>query len=54
VGQVSVSPAAIILYSTSMFASAPVFDAQVEPMRRVDCRVAPAANVITMGPESDQ
>ena len=37
-GQVSVSPAPVILYSTSRFASAPVFDAQVEPVRRIDCR----------------
>jgi len=51
--QVSVSPAAI-LYSTSRFASAPVFAAQVEPVRRIDCRVAPAAKLIAMGPESDQ
>jgi hypothetical protein len=53
-GHVSVSPAAPILYSTSRFASAPVFARQVEPVRRIDCRVAPPANVITMGPVSDQ
>ena len=52
--QASVSPAAVILYSTSRFASAPVFDAQVEPVRRRDWRVAPAAKVSTMGPLSDQ
>lgn len=52
--QVSVSPAAVILYSTSRFASAPVFEAQVEPVRKMDCRVAPAAKVITIGPLSDQ
>jgi hypothetical protein len=52
--QVSVSPDAPILYSTSRFASAPVFDAQVEPVRKIDWRVAPAAKVITMGPLSDQ
>lgn len=34
--QVSVSPAAPILYSTSRFASAPVFEAQVDPVRRID------------------
>ena len=52
--QVSVSPAACILYSTSRFASAPVFVAQVEPVRRIDWRVAPAAKLIAMGPLSDQ
>jgi hypothetical protein len=52
--QVSVSPAAPILYSTSRFASAPVFEAQVEPVRRIDWRVAPAAKVISIGPVSDQ
>lgn len=54
VAQVSVSPAAAILYSTRRFASAPVFAAQVEPVRRMDWRVAPPAKVITMGPLSDQ
>jgi hypothetical protein len=53
-GQLSVSPAAPILYSTSRFASAPVFVAQVEPVRRIACRVAPPAKVITMAPVSDQ
>lgn len=53
-GQVSVSPAACILYSTRRLASAPVLAAQVEPVRRTACRVAPAAKVITMGPLSDQ
>ncbi len=63
--QVSVSPAAFILYSTSRFASAPSYvpawptpngpcGAQVEPVRRIDWRVAPAAKVNTMGPVSDQ
>jgi len=52
--QVSVSPAAVILYSTSRFASAPVFAAQVEPVRRTDWRVAPAAKDIMIGPLSDQ
>lgn len=54
VPQVSVSPAPVILYSTSRFASAPVFAAQVEPVRRTDWRVAPAAKVIMIGPLSDQ
>jgi hypothetical protein len=52
--QVSVSSVAPILYSTSRFASAPVFDAHVEPVRKMDCRVAPAAKVISIGPLSDQ
>ena len=34
--QVSVSPAAPILYSTSRFTSAPVFVAQAEPVRIID------------------
>jgi hypothetical protein len=54
VAQASVSPACCIRYSTSMFASAPVLAAQVEPVRRIDCRVAPAAKLITMAPLSDQ
>jgi hypothetical protein len=52
--QVSVSPVACILYSTSRFASAPVVEAQVEPVRNEACRVAPAAKVRTMGPLSAQ
>jgi hypothetical protein len=35
-------------------ASAPVLEAQVEPVRSDALRVAPAANVMTMGPLSDQ
>jgi len=53
-GQVSVSPEACILYSTSRLASAPVFAAQLEPVRSDACSVAPAAKVRTMGPVSDQ
>jgi hypothetical protein len=52
--QASVSPAACILYSTSRFASAPVFEAQVEPVRREACSTSPAAKVMTMAPVSDQ
>jgi hypothetical protein len=52
--QVSLSPAACILYSTSRLASAPVVDAQVEPVRSEADSVAPAAKVNTMGPLSDQ
>jgi hypothetical protein len=50
----SVSPLACILYSTRRLASAPVLEGQVEPVRSDACKVAPAANVITMGPLSDQ
>jgi hypothetical protein len=53
-GQVSVSPAACILYSTSRLASAPVFEAQVEPVRREACNTSPALKVMTMAPVSDQ
>jgi hypothetical protein len=53
-GQVSVSPVACILYSTSRLASAPVLEAQVEPVRSEACSVAPAAKVNTIGPLSDQ
>jgi hypothetical protein len=53
-GQESVSPEACILYSTSKFASAPVFEAHVEPVRKEACRTSPAANVITIAPVSDQ
>jgi hypothetical protein len=42
--QENVSPVPCILYSTSRLASAPVFAAQVEPVRSNACRVAPAAN----------
>ena len=52
--QESVSPVACILYSTSRLASAPVVEAQVEPVRSEACSVAPAAKVNTMGPLSDQ
>lgn len=52
--QLSVSPGACILYSTSRLASAPVLLAQVEPVRNEACKEAPAAKVITMGPVSDQ
>ena len=52
--QVSVSPAACILYSTRRLASAPVFEGHVEPVRSDAVRVAPAANVMTIGPLSDQ
>ena len=38
--QVSVSPAACILYSIRRLASAPVFAAQVEPVRSEACSVA--------------
>jgi hypothetical protein len=51
---VSVSSAACILYSTSRLASAPVFEGHVEPVRSDAVRVAPAANVMTIGPLSDQ
>jgi len=51
---VLVSPEVCILYSTSRLASAPVFEAQLEPVRSEACRVAPAAKVNTMGPLSDQ
>lgn len=53
-GHESVSPVACILYSTSKLASAPVFEVQDEPVRSDACKVAPAANVRTMGPLSDQ
>lgn len=53
-GHESVSPAACILYSTSRLASAPVFEVQLEPVRSDACKVAPAANVRTMEPLSDQ
>jgi len=53
-GHESVSPDACILYSTSRLASAPVLAGQVEPVRSNACNVAPAANVRTMGPLSDQ
>src|SRR5450631_4257294 len=52
--QESVSPLACILYSTSRFASAPVFEGHVEPVRSEACNVEPAAKVNTMGPPSDQ
>jgi hypothetical protein len=52
--QESVSPEACILYSTSRFASAPVVEAHVEPVRSEACNVEPAAKVNTMGPLSDQ
>ena len=41
--QVTVSPGAPILYSTSRFASAPVLVAQVEPTWRIAESDAPAA-----------
>jgi hypothetical protein len=50
----SVSPAACILYSTSKLASAPVFVAQVEPVRKEASRTSPALKVMTMAPVSDQ
>jgi hypothetical protein len=50
----SVSPVACILYSTRRLASAPVFEGHVEPVRSDALRVAPAANVKTMAPLSDQ
>jgi hypothetical protein len=53
-GQESVSVLACILYSTNRFASAPVLEGQVEPVRSEACKVAPAAKVNTMGPLSDQ
>jgi hypothetical protein len=52
--QLSVSPVACILYSTSRLASAPVLLAQVEPVRTEACSAAPAEKVMTMGPVSDQ
>jgi hypothetical protein len=52
--QASVSPWACILYSTSRLASAPVFEAQVEPVRREAWSTSPALNVMTMAPVSDQ
>jgi len=52
--QLSVSPVACILYSTSRLASAPVLLAQVEPVRNDACSAAPAAKVMTMAPVSDQ
>jgi hypothetical protein len=52
--QASLSPAACILYSTSRLASAPVFVAQVEPVRSEACSTSPAANVMTIAPVSDQ
>ena len=53
-GQVSLSPAACILYSTSRFASAPAVEVHVDPVRSNACRVDPAANVNVIGPLSDQ
>jgi hypothetical protein len=53
-GQESVSPEACILYSTNKFASAPVFEGQVEPVRSEACNVEPAAKVNMIGPLSDQ
>jgi len=53
-GHESASPAACILYSTRRLASAPVFEGQVEPVRSDACKAAPAANVRTIGPLSDQ
>src|SRR5258708_3611007 len=50
----SVSPAACILYSMRRLASAPVFVAQVEPVRREACNTSPTAKVITIAPVSDQ
>jgi hypothetical protein len=52
--QVSASPVACILYSTSRLAPAPVVEAQVEPVRNEACSVAPAAKVKTIGPLSAQ
>lgn len=53
-GHVSVSPVACILYSTRRLASAPVLEGQVEPVRSDACKFAPAPNVRTIGPLSDQ
>lgn len=52
--QASVSPVACILYSMRRLVSAPVFEAQVEPVRREACRTSPALKVMTMAPVSDQ
>jgi hypothetical protein len=52
--QASVSPGACILYSTRRLASAPVFEAQVEPVRREACSTSPTAKVMTIAPVSDQ
>jgi len=52
--QVVVSPETWALYSTSRLASAPVLEAQVEPVRSVACNVVPAANVNIVAPLSDQ
>jgi hypothetical protein len=52
--QVVVSPGTCALYSTSRLASAPVFEAQVEPVRSVACNVVPAAKVNIVAPLSDQ
>src|SRR5579862_2015155 len=53
-GQVSVSVADCILYSTNKLTSAPRVEAHVDPVRSNVWSVAPAANVNAMGPLSDQ